>query len=244
VEILRRAGADPNTRGAEGVTGLYLAAAGGHVEQVKFLLGCGVNPSIRTIYGWAPLHWAAHNGKMECVRLLMDAGSDLNVLSDTSETPLDKARQGGQHVIAEILVEAGAKTAQEVYASKSPNSPSSENFYDRNADYGEDNTVYSNWFDNYVKKELSDIAIILIKLDSRTEVTTTHKRKVIQWVLEKVKGFRNDDRETFKDETQLQWQVCVKVLEEKEKALLAEEALQIQDAPPTEDKLQNDSKGA
>ena len=49
---------------------LYQAAAGGHVEQVRFLLEvCGANPSRQTRYGWAPLHWAAANSKTEVVRV-------------------------------------------------------------------------------------------------------------------------------------------------------------------------------
>ncbi|KAK0727687.1 hypothetical protein B0T26DRAFT_799627 [Lasiosphaeria miniovina] len=111
LDILLRAGADPSTRGLQGVSPLYEAATNGETELVRFLLESGTNPSIQTEYEWAPLHWAAANGHEECVQLLLDAGADLHVRSDQGVTPLDLATQARQTVVVEKLKNAGATTA-------------------------------------------------------------------------------------------------------------------------------------
>lgn len=109
-------------RDRQGVSVLYGAAAGGHIEVARYLLEVGVDPGSQTIYGWAPLHWAAADGHLEVVRLLVEAGANLNPLSDTSKTPLDLARSWKENpnrdLTVKLLVEAGAQSAQEVLASR------------------------------------------------------------------------------------------------------------------------------
>ncbi|KAK5085748.1 hypothetical protein LTR05_005036 [Lithohypha guttulata] len=122
LDALIEAGADPNMRDRQGVSVLYGAAAGGHIEVARYLLEVGVDPGSQTIYGWAPLHWAAADGHLEVVRLLVEAGANLNPLSDTSKTPLDLARSWKENpnrdLTVKLLVEAGAQSAQEVLASR------------------------------------------------------------------------------------------------------------------------------
>ena len=118
MQLLRKAGANPNEQGPLGVTRLYEEAAGGHLENVRFLLAEGVNPSIQTEFGWAPLHWAAHNNHLDVVLELLRYKADPNPMSDQSTTPLDMARRAKRDLIAQILLDAGAKTAQELLAGK------------------------------------------------------------------------------------------------------------------------------
>ena len=118
MRLLRKAGANPNEQGPLGVTRLYEEAAGGHLDNVRFLLAEGVNPSIQTQFGWAPLHWAAHNNHLSVVLELLRYKADLNPMSDQSTTPLDMARRAKRDLIAQILLDAGAKTAQEVLTGK------------------------------------------------------------------------------------------------------------------------------
>ncbi|KAJ5436706.1 hypothetical protein N7445_007591 [Penicillium cf. griseofulvum] len=116
LDILHRAGADPNTRMVYGENKLYSSAAAGNVRTVRFLLRQGVNPSIKTDYGWTPLHWAAGNGFPLCVEELRRAGAELNPISDVSKTPLDLAIERNEQAIAKYLRDFGAKTASEVLA--------------------------------------------------------------------------------------------------------------------------------
>jgi ankyrin repeat protein len=53
--ILVKAKTDVNTKGEDGVSALYLAAAGGHTTIVRRLLRSGTDPNIATLYGWCPL---------------------------------------------------------------------------------------------------------------------------------------------------------------------------------------------
>lgn len=118
LDLLRRAGADPNTKERWGESKLYSAAAGGNLDEVLILLESGVDPSIRTDFDWTPLHWAASNGFPEVVNALLEAGANINAISDQSKTPLDMSQQSNQTEISRVLVEAGAKTAREVLAQK------------------------------------------------------------------------------------------------------------------------------
>ncbi|KAL8952932.1 MAG: hypothetical protein Q9222_001191 [Ikaeria aurantiellina] len=109
LRILLDAGADPSTRGQQGVSELYTAAKDGDVEIVKYMLESGTDPSIQTMYGWAPLRWAASYGYIGCVRLLLEAGADPDVISDQDVTPLDLATRADQSIVIGLLRDAGAK---------------------------------------------------------------------------------------------------------------------------------------
>ncbi|KAI4636352.1 hypothetical protein J4E83_001306 [Alternaria metachromatica] len=54
-DLLIRRGGDPDTRDHDGVSGLYTAAAGGHIESMLTILAAGTTPGIPTPYGWTPL---------------------------------------------------------------------------------------------------------------------------------------------------------------------------------------------
>lgn len=111
--------ADPNTRGFDGTSALYAAAAGGALEDVKFYLEIGIDPSIKTRFLWTPLHWAASNGHYLCVVELLNAGAEASPLSDTSITPLDMVKGKADRVeIEKALLARGALTASQVYENE------------------------------------------------------------------------------------------------------------------------------
>lgn len=115
LDVLRHAGADPSTKGMQGVSELYTAAKDGETDLVRFMLNSGTDPSIQTDYQWAPLHWAASYGHTECVRLLVEAGADVSVISDQRVTPLDLAIHADQHAAIAILTSAGAKEYKDIH---------------------------------------------------------------------------------------------------------------------------------
>ena len=115
LDILRHAGADPSTKGMQGVSELYAAAKDGETDLVRFMLDSGTDPSIQTDYQWAPLHWAASYGHTECVSLLIQAGADVSVISDQRVTPLDLAIQADQHNAIALLTRAGAKDYRSIH---------------------------------------------------------------------------------------------------------------------------------
>ena len=106
----------PNALNRNGESPLYVAAAGGHVEDVTFFLERGTDPSIKTPWLWTPLHWAAANGQFSCVLKLLDAGADVSALSDDWQTPLDKVKGRSDRVeIEQVLRESGGMTGAQMY---------------------------------------------------------------------------------------------------------------------------------
>ena len=117
LDVLRHAGADPSTKGMQGVSELYTAAKDGETDLVRFMLNSGTDPSIQTDYQWAPLHWAASYGHTECVRRLVEAGADVSVISDQRVAPLDLAIVADQHDAIAILTSAGAKEYKNIHVT-------------------------------------------------------------------------------------------------------------------------------
>lgn len=91
IETLLNHGADPNTKGADGLSELSRTVAHGHEEYLILLLRREVNPSGKAVWSWTSLHWAAHMGYLECAKLLLEAGADVSPVSDQGNTPLDRA---------------------------------------------------------------------------------------------------------------------------------------------------------
>ncbi|MBB6443347.1 ankyrin repeat domain-containing protein [Phycisphaera mikurensis] len=95
VDTLLRAGADVNAAGTNGWTPLHMAAAHGHVQKARLLIGAGADVNRRKdIDGEeTPLMEAAHAGRAGAVSLLLASGADAS-LRDTvhGRTPLDTAK--------------------------------------------------------------------------------------------------------------------------------------------------------
>lgn len=91
-ENLLAAGADVDSKAAEGRTPLHLAAATGQIPMVDFLLNAGASVNavadclgdglIARLFpdsGMAPLHVSAREGHVEVVRKLIAAGADVTL---------------------------------------------------------------------------------------------------------------------------------------------------------------------
>ena len=176
-DALIRAGASPDTVDHSGVSVLYPAAAGGHVDVVRYLLDLGVNPSRQTNYGWAPLHCAASDGHLDCVRLLIDAGADPSPMSDTSKTPLDMALNNQRDLVIKVLVSAGAKTGEEVHRTTTTS-------YDEDEESEHDGSYNSELIDDGDIEELIETASeVVADLEQNTTLTAIVKKKVLQFLM-------------------------------------------------------------
>jgi len=89
-------------------TPLHLAAAGGHVEVVRYLLGSGVPVDIGDNENTSPLGVAAINGHMEIAGLLIERGADVSLADDNGATPLHWAIYNGHLELASMLLDRGA----------------------------------------------------------------------------------------------------------------------------------------
>ena len=98
-------------------TPLHLAARGGNVEVVKYLLEQGANLQGLDNNKATPLITAAESGKVEIVKLLLEKGADPNAKNVVGRT--------GLHVtnnveVARLLVQAGAKVTETEMGGDTP----------------------------------------------------------------------------------------------------------------------------
>jgi ankyrin repeat protein len=91
-----------------GVTPLWLAAAGGREETVRWLLQAGADIRPRNAAFGTALDVAALRGAVEVARLLIDAGCDVQAPDVLGTTPLHRAAESGSAAVATLLLERGA----------------------------------------------------------------------------------------------------------------------------------------
>ena len=111
VEILLKAGAEPNMTNIKRETPLHLSSGGGFnifppPRVTKLLLDAGGDPNIPDAKGQTSLHRATND--IANVLLLLKAGADLNKADYMGETPLLRAVGLGRHDIAQALIDAKA----------------------------------------------------------------------------------------------------------------------------------------
>ncbi len=108
----------------DGYTPLHRAAAAGHLDIVRFLLGTGAevnathgDPRLADYASGftldTPLHLAAGSGYTDVIRALVESGADLNATSLTGDTPLHSAAWSGQLESVRMLLDAGADPSLE-----------------------------------------------------------------------------------------------------------------------------------
>jgi cytohesin len=75
LDVLKEGGADPNARDQWGQSPLHVAASGGHLAQVKWLIENGADPNLRDDSGKTPLQRAASRGYREVAEYLRHRGT-------------------------------------------------------------------------------------------------------------------------------------------------------------------------
>jgi ankyrin repeat protein/L-ascorbate metabolism protein UlaG (beta-lactamase superfamily) len=94
---------------------LHVAATGGHLDVVRFLLERGLPVDIGDNEGSTALDAAAIQGHLELVAYLLEEGSDPTHADDFGMTPLHFACYNGHADIARLLIDHGA----DVHAARS-----------------------------------------------------------------------------------------------------------------------------
>ncbi|MGV3615934.1 MAG: ankyrin repeat domain-containing protein [Fimbriimonas sp.] len=117
VELMLRAGFDPNATGMDTGTALHTAAWFGQAEVVARLAGL-IDVNLRDAHhGSTPLGWAAHGGHwcrnpkgdyVRTVEILLDAGADIHATANSGGTPILK-QAGDREDVKAVLRQRGAR---------------------------------------------------------------------------------------------------------------------------------------
>ena len=116
VKFLLRYGANIEARGTinidglvvEDCTALWVAAAKGHFDVVRFLIEQNAEVDGRTSSNSTPLRAAAFDGYLDIVRCLVENGADVNARNHYNNTPLMIACCEGHLDVASYLIKHGA----------------------------------------------------------------------------------------------------------------------------------------
>ena len=108
VRQLLAAGADADTRRADGATALLWAAHWDDLETVELLLESGADVNAADDHGVTPLMRAAENASIGTVEMLLAAGADPNAAQTSGLTALMVAARTGSIEVVRALLEHGA----------------------------------------------------------------------------------------------------------------------------------------
>ncbi len=113
VEMLLKAGANPNLEDIYPQIPLYYAAREGHMRIMQMLLNAGADVNghreslITPLYGAVVFSGTAKGG-IERVKVLLAAGARVNWRNQDGETPLFFAARHGDPEVVQLLIAAGA----------------------------------------------------------------------------------------------------------------------------------------
>ena len=108
VNILLKAGADPNGRSLNGLTAIHYAVQRDCLGVVQILLKNKANPNLKrkpSFRTTSPLHDAKSSYMAE---ILIEAGAEINALDGLKRTPLHDAINDGRSAVAGFLLKNGA----------------------------------------------------------------------------------------------------------------------------------------
>ena len=113
MQLLHLAGANVNARSAAGAP-LLLAAGGGRLNAVRYLLDEGADVNLRGPHGNTALAEATYYGHESIVKELVMRGADVNSIS-IDGTPLDIAIGRNNVAVVDLLKHYGARRGSELH---------------------------------------------------------------------------------------------------------------------------------
>lgn len=108
LEAALAAGADVNTRFANGQTPLIIAASQRQSDMVELLLAHGAEPNAATETLGTPLMYAVWNGDLASVEALLRGGADIDLKNIDGKTALMAAAANGHLALVDLLLRYGA----------------------------------------------------------------------------------------------------------------------------------------
>ncbi len=104
MQVMLKAGADPNAKTKSGHTALHAAAQAGCLPSAKMLLKAGAKPGPLQVDGEPPMALAAGNGDAKMVKLLLDSGAALDWTANNGGSILHFAANGGNTDILQLAL--------------------------------------------------------------------------------------------------------------------------------------------
>ncbi len=92
-----RRGANVNAVDNDGLTPLHVAAKGGDIVAISYLLDHGASINAQTARRWSPLHYAAACGNPQSATLLLERGADFTLTENEGLTPAQLAISAMEH---------------------------------------------------------------------------------------------------------------------------------------------------
>lgn len=120
VDILLKAGADPNIQTKSGWSPLHYAIHNGNEEMAALIIKHSPNPNLETLNGIRPLHFAAQRGLATICMDLIAIGAERDATEEHNLTALRLAVAENRLQIVEILIASGADP--NITADGEPNS--------------------------------------------------------------------------------------------------------------------------
>ncbi|MDR2609453.1 MAG: ankyrin repeat domain-containing protein [Rickettsiales bacterium] len=111
VDLLLKAGADPNIKNDRGQTPLYYAITG--FGGIVPLIEAGVDSDIQDDEGRTPLHYAASIGHTDYVNLLLEKKADPSIRDKQGKTPRQVAIDNGQYCVEKCFFTDNQKRLSE-----------------------------------------------------------------------------------------------------------------------------------
>ena len=113
MQLLQLAGVSMNARDGRSAP-LFLAAGGGRLNAVRYLLDQGADVNALDSTGNTALTEATYYGHVSVIKELLVRGANINSLSSAG-TPLDIALSKSDEAVADLLKHYGAKRASELH---------------------------------------------------------------------------------------------------------------------------------
>ena len=108
MDLLLKAGADPNILDNWKVSALLHASRSSSLKCVRILLRTGANRTQKTRYDDSALHYGMYTNNVQLVSSLVEAGIDVNGRNIWGAAPLFKSTHDDNHTSAQVLLDSGA----------------------------------------------------------------------------------------------------------------------------------------
>ena len=130
VDLLLKAGADPNLQLEDGGTPLYAASQLGYTDIVRLLIQANANPNLHLLSdGSSAIHIASQRTHSDVVRVLLQANANANCQTKGGSTALLIACFNGDSAIVDMLLRAHADPNIPSHGNVTPLHKATQNGY-------------------------------------------------------------------------------------------------------------------